>query len=180
MEQRSVLFHGLVKSEHRLQDFIINLDQLQGLLCDVWAGGRNGGHGMSLVEGLAGGHDILRHEACVALNLGQVNHLIGYDGEVLGRDHRGDTGQGLSLGGVDGPDSGVCVGAAQHLAVQHARELDVGAILRCPDDFVHAVVPDGPGSHNVVLTGFLGLPDGLLATGGRRHYFSNTGGRGPG
>ena len=168
VEQWRVFFHRFIEGKDRIQDFVVDLDQFQGLLRYVGAGGRYGSHGMSQIEGLAGGHDMLGHEAGVSLGLGQVDHRVVDDGEIFGRNHRRDAGQRLRLAGVDGLYPGVGVGTAQHLAVKHAGKLYIGPILGRPDDFIHAVVANGPSAYDVILTGFRRL----LVIGGCSHVRS--------
>jgi hypothetical protein len=48
------------------------------------------------------------------------------------RDHGLHAGQRLGLRGVDALDARVRVRAAQHRAVEHALQADVGAVLGAP------------------------------------------------
>ena len=50
-----------------------------------------------------------------------------------------DTWQGCSFTGIDTSDARVCVGAAQHLAYQQARQGDIRAELRSSGDFIDGI-----------------------------------------
>ena len=129
VDYRGVGAHGVVQGQDRLQDFVVDVDEGEGLLGDVGADGGDGGDGVALVEGFLMGHYVFGHEADVALGFGQVDDLILDDGEVLGGDYGQDAGQGFGAGGVDAADAGVGVGAAEDFAVDHSGKLDVGAVF---------------------------------------------------
>ena len=143
--------HSVLEGQHRLQHLVVYVNEGQGLLGDVGAGGGDGGHGVALVEGLMVGHDVLGHQPHVALGFSQVNDLVLNNREVLGRDCGQHAGQGLGLAGVYRPDAGVGVGAAQHLAVEHPGQLDVGPILGGAGDLLYPVVADWPSAYDFVI-----------------------------
>jgi hypothetical protein len=119
----------LVEREHRGQDFVLDRDPVHR---------RAGGFGVHrrdrrnlvadvahLIEGE--GIEIRAERAPLALR-----------GVGAGRD-RLDAGQGRRGAGVDGEDAGVRVGASQHRCVQHAREVQIGDVLRRAGDFGNGV-----------------------------------------
>src|SRR5262249_609145 len=76
------------------------------------------------------------------------HHLAGRDelrglvGEVVAGDHGLHAGERLGLRGVDRDDARVWVRAAQHLADELARQVEVGAEARASGDLVDAVRSD--------------------------------------
>ena len=149
-----VLFHGVLGVEHRRQHLVAHVDEGQGLLGDMGAGGRHRRYRMPAVEGLLPGQDVPAVEAV-------VDHgpflLVGGPGGGLRQigcgDHALDPRQGQGPAGVDGLDAGVSMGAAQKLAVEESRHLDIGAVPGTARHLVEAVMADRSGAHHVVLLG---------------------------
>ena len=83
VNNRRVGPHGVFEGQHRLQHFVVDVDQGQRLLGDVRAGGGHGGDGVSLVQRLLVGHHVLGHQPHVALRFRQVDDLVLDDGKVL-------------------------------------------------------------------------------------------------
>ena len=136
MHGRRAGFHRLIGAEHRGEDLVVHLDQGQSLFGYVRTGSGYGSHGVAFVQHLAPGQHVHAEEPEVLdRTLGQVRQASGSLGPVGGRDDGVDTGVGLGRAGVNGPDSGVRMGAAQNLAVQQARQVLVGSIACPPGNF---------------------------------------------
>ena len=153
VDHRGVRPHSVIQRQHRLQDFVVHINQRQRLLRDMGAGSGNRGDGVALIERFLMRHNVFGHQPDIALGFGQVNDLILDDRKILSGQHRQHAGQGFGAAGVDRPDAGMSIRAAQHLAVKHTRQLDIGAVFGRPRDFVNPVVPDRPGADNLVVGG---------------------------
>ena len=153
MKDWRVLFHCVVQGYRVGENLVVNLNELQGQLGNVGVDRGDGSHGMALVEGLLMGHDVLGHHPEVTLGFGQVHNLVFQYGKVRPGDHREHAGHGLRFAGVNGYYPSVGMGAAQGLAMNHARQLDIGAVFGRPGHFIHPVVPNGPGADNPVWLG---------------------------
>ena len=157
MEQRRAVDHRVAHVEHRGQDFVLDLDQLDRVLGDVVVGRGDGGHGVALVEHLVRGDHVVQHPVELGRALAGVDHFVGGAGEIGVGDHGEHAVERFGLGRVDADDSRVRVRAAQDAAGEHPRQVQVGAVLGRAGDLVHAVVPDRAGADDVVLFGFRGL-----------------------
>ena len=150
MQQRCAGLQRLLGAEHRGQLFVFDLNEVQRLLGDVWAGGGDGGDGVPFVQRLVGSQDVVAEKPHVVQHaLGEIDHPAGGLRQVPGRHHRMHARQFLGMPGVDRLDARVAVGAAQHHAVQHARQPDVGTVARLAGDLLGPVVADGPLAHLV-------------------------------
>ena len=112
MEQGGVGLEGIIYGEHGGKHFIIDFDQLQGLLSQAGAGGRHGGDGVPLVQGLFAGQHVPGDHADVPRSVAVVDGPLLYHRQVLGGGHRHHAIHSLGLAGVDRPDASVSVGAA--------------------------------------------------------------------
>ena len=139
MEDRGVVLHRFRGRHYRGQDFVVDLDQGDGLLGHVDAGGRDAGDGVPLVDDLCFSHDLVAGVGPLTVR------------QVFGGHDRAHAVEGFGLAGVDGLDPGVRVGTPEHLAEEHARGVEVGAVLRGSGDLVRTIMPDGPGADDVVL-----------------------------
>lgn len=88
--------------------------------------------------------------------------------EVLGRDHGGDVRVRERLGGVDRDDPSVCVGAAEHRAVDHSRQPDVVEIGALAADESRVLLALQPPEADRAL----GLPAGKVLSDGHAHTSS--------
>ena len=59
VEKRSALLHSFGGGQHRLEDFVLDVDQGDGLLCNVRAGRGDGRDGVTRVENLAAGEHVI-------------------------------------------------------------------------------------------------------------------------
>ena len=114
------------------QHLVIDLDQFQRLLGDGGRGGRHRGDRMALVAHVAAAHHHLRA------------HLVrGLGGKIVAGHHREHAVERFRGAGVDRADAGVGVRAAQHLAVQHAGQVEVGAVVGAAGHLVDTIVAHG-------------------------------------
>ena len=87
----------------------------------------------------------------------QIYQLVSDDRKISGRQDRFDAGERLRLAGIDRPNAGMRVRAAQDASVEHGRQVDVGGKTGPSGYLVDAVMADGTGpdhAHRRVL----GLP----------------------
>ena len=114
------------------QHLVVDLYQVERLVGDGGRGGRHRGDRLALVAHVAAAHHHLRA------------HLVGDRGwKVVAGHHREHAVERRRGAGVDRADAGVGVRAAQHFAVQHARQVEVGAVVGAPGHLVDAVVTHG-------------------------------------
>ena len=150
-DDRGVVAHGFADVQQRRQDFVVDVDEAQGFLGLVHAGGGHGGDDLALIGDAAAGDDPLGHVA-QALHAGFVG--FGLAGARVGKVVAGDHGEHLagSLGarGVDAANASPGVRAAQHLAPNHAGHVGVHAVACASRDLVHAVVTDRSGSNDSI------------------------------
>ena len=151
VEQGRIGLEGVVEGEDRGKNFVVHLDQAHGLFRDVRVGRRHRRQSVAFVQYLVVGHHVLRHQADVALGLRQVHDLVFNNGKVLGGSNSKHPRQGLGFAGINGPDAGMSMGAAQDLAVQHPRQLSIRTVLRRAGHLLQTVVADGPGANYLVL-----------------------------
>ncbi len=118
VDHRSAFGQGLVHREHRREDFVVHLDQIEGLLGD---GVVLGGHRRHVVADEA---DLgVEHAGVVGRGLRIAlarRRVAGGRGIAVGED-AGDAVELLGSGRVDRPDAGVSVGATQDLELQRPR-----------------------------------------------------------
>ena len=150
-DDRRVVTHGFAHVQHGRQDFVVHVDQTQGFLGVVDAGGGHGGDDLALRGDAPAGDDPLGHVA-QALHAGLVG--FGLAAARVGKVVAGDHGQNLagSLGArrIDAANARPRVRAAQHFAPDHARHAGVHAVA-CPSrDLIHAVVTDRSGPNDSV------------------------------
>ena len=140
------LGHALRGGGDRGQHLVVDLDQPERLLGDVGIGRRHAGHRMALVQRLLPGED----GVTLALEIRVPQRAVVEDvsgiarRQVRRRHGRHDAGQRIRLAGVDRPDPGVSVRAAQHLAVEQLGCREVGPVLRLAGHLLVAVVAYGP------------------------------------
>jgi hypothetical protein len=144
MQDRRVRLHRLVDIGHMGQDLVIDLDQAERLAGDRVAGSRHRGHGMTVIERLFPRHDIAPDIAQIGRRFREI---------VLGH-HRLDAGQLERRLHVDGADAGMGMGAAQHLADQHAGHGRIGAEAGAPGYLVETVGSRRTGTDDLELAGF--------------------------
>ena len=174
VQERGTLFHGLQNVDHRRQWLVVDLDQLEGLLGDMRTDGGHGGHGMSLVKDLARGQGVGGDVADIHTRLADVGHAVHGLHQVIGRGHGPHTLQLHRLRRIDILDTGVRMGAAQQLAVEHVSRSYIGAVHGAARDLVLAIVTDRTGADDLVFAftgefgiGRVGRHTGWFSLGGR-------------
>ena len=152
VEDGGIGFHRLQHVGHRIQHLVLDLDEFQGLLGDVGAGGGDGSHGVPLVQHLLGGQAVVAQELGIDHgSLGLVADAALRLGQVGGGDHAAHTLHRLGLAGVNGLDAGVSVRAAKHPGMEQSRQVNVCAVAGAARHLFCAVLPDGPSSYHVVF-----------------------------
>ncbi len=145
--------HRLAHIQDRRQHFVVHLDQCQGFLGDMDGARRDGCHGVSEEQ------DFIARQRLPALieHVGRcftdILNLAFHFWKVVRGDHGFDPGQGLSLAGIDRKDAGMGVRAAQHGAIQHARQAQVGAVQCPPGDLFGAILADRAGADHLESAG---------------------------
>ena len=141
MEQRRVRPHRLARVHHRRQQLVIDLDQADRLGGDVRAARRDGRDRVAAVQDLVLGQDVVAQVAHVGLAQlsepgarGAVRHVGAGDDRVHPRQRR-------RLPGIDRLDARVRVGAAEHLAVQQPRQLDIRPVDCAPRYLIPTFLP---------------------------------------
>ena len=150
VEDGRVVGQRVVDLDGVRQDLVIHLDQLAGLRRDGLGHGRDGGDRVTMEQRLVPRHHIAAHPAHV-LNAERHRCVDREIDDVGGGHHRLHAGQGLGPGRVDGLDDGMGVGAAQHLAPDHAGHARVGREGRAPGDLVGPVGTDRAFTDPLVL-----------------------------
>ena len=143
---------GLVDGEHRRQRFVFHVDEIERVFGLLQRLRGNGCHGVAVVEHLVACEHVLGEVGCA------------FVGEVAA----GNGGQ-HAVGGerpreVQALDASVGVRAAQHLAVEHARQVEVGTECRPASHLVDAVGTNGAGADGLEIFRFchwLGLLDAV-------------------
>ena len=115
---------GLFRVEYEVERLVVDLDGLDRHLGRVAVHGRHRGDGIpDEPDGVV--EEIARVLLVAALPDGVA---------VLAGQHRVDTRHLARPPGIDAPDAGVGVGAAEHPGVGHPRQLDVARVARRPGD----------------------------------------------
>ena len=152
VDQRGVFLHGIRSVQNGGEDLVFDVNQGKSLLGDMGAGRSDGCDGMSLVEGLFLGEDVVAEELVVDHRaLGEVGGAAGGLEEVCAGNDSADAGMGLGAAGVQFLDAGVGVGAAEDLPVEHARQVDISRVAGLSGHFVSTVGTDGTGANDVVF-----------------------------
>ena len=144
VDQRRAVGHGLVQRHDGFEDLVLDIDQLQrGFRLKLGLGG-HGGHRVAVVEDLVAGDHVLAQ-------------IIRVAGEVRARNRRHDAFGRRRTAYVHALDAGVGVGTAQHLAVQHVGQVEVGAECRPTGHLVDAVGTHRPGADRLEVYRFCHL-----------------------
>ena len=122
VQQGGAWLHGLRSREHGRQFFVLYLDERQGFLSNVGAGGRHCRDGVPFIEHLVRRQNVVAHKAHVVDHpFGEVDEPTGRLRQVSRGDHRIDAREFHRMPGVDRFDAGMHMRAAQDLAIQHSR-----------------------------------------------------------
>ena len=150
VEDRRVVPHRGQHVQHRRERFVLDADQLRGLLGDVDVVGSDGGDGVTLVEHLLVREHVRAQVHQIDGPLTQFGNAVGRAGEVGMRDDRPDPRQRLGRGCVDPSNPGMRMRTAEHETGEHAGEAGIGPVPRTPRHLVDSVVPDGTGADDLV------------------------------
>ena len=131
-----------VHRHHGRQHFVLDFDQPQRFLGDMRAGRGDGSDRMAVVQDLFVREDVHRQVHRIDHHLTGLLELVRRLRQILRGDNRLDARQRERLVEFDRFDIRVRMRTAQHLAVQHARERVVGAVLGAARHLVNAVVPN--------------------------------------
>ena len=154
VEDGGVILHGVQDVGDSGQHLVLHVYQGQGFFGHVGVGGSNRGNGVPLVEGLAGGYDIVAQKPGVYHGpFAQVGCPARRLGKVLRRYHCLHLGMGQGLADIYGLDASVGMGASENLAVEKPRQVNIRAILGAAGYLVRPVVADGPGAYHAVFFG---------------------------
>ena len=110
--------------DDRRENFIFDLDQLEGVLGDVTARRRNRG------DRIADEPDFIMRQAVARPTDRKAGHGLRPSLGVFTGNHRDHAGKFLGLGSVDALDARVGMGAAQDRREQHAWKGNIVAELR--------------------------------------------------
>ena len=122
MQDGRAVDHRLAHVQHRRQDLVLDLDQVERVLGDVGVDGGDGGDGVADVEHLVGGQEVL-------LGSAQVGQALADHGQVSRRSSGKSAavttaltpGSASALEASMLLDDGVGVRAALDAAEEHAR-----------------------------------------------------------
>ena len=149
-EQRRVVGHRLVDVDDVRQHLVLDPQESLGLLGDLLGGRGDRGDGVALVEHFLARHDIAGDVPEIDRDPLRPDVLELMVGEVGAGDHRLYPRQRRRLRGIDLLDARMGVRRAHHLAVERARQRQIGAVHRPAGDLGHAVRTDRPRSHPFV------------------------------
>ena len=150
-DDRCARIHRALGIHDRLEWFVVDVDELDGVLRDVPRLGDDVCDLLALEADLVGGEHRLGvvrqgwHPGEVVTEQARARDAL----EILASQYGNDTGQGQGRRGIDGLDAGVRPGAAQDGTVEHAGEIDVvDVVALAPDealilDTLHAAESDG-------------------------------------
>ena len=140
MQTRSARFHRVFHVRNGRQRLVLDVDQRQQLLCEVWTARRQRGDGVPLVKDLVFGQEVV-----VGI---RVLWLIG---KVVGGYNGVDIGMGHCLACIyrDNPRMGVR--ASEHHSVQKSGQVNVRPIEGLARYLVVAIVTDWAFPDRLVL-----------------------------
>ena len=156
VKKECVLFCAFGRCKHCGQELVVDLYEGNGLFRYIWAVGCNGSDGVSLVQDLVAGENVVAKELEAGYAFAQVDLGIRRTGvgvEVPVSDDGLHARQRFCGGGVNGEDNCVGVGTSEHLAVQKDGWVVVGAIFGGACYLIRAVMPDGACAHHVECLG---------------------------
>ena len=134
---------GLVNVDDPGQHLVVDLDQLEGVGRDSVRYRRHRRDRVTHIERLLARHDVAAVEAQVLDAEG--GRLVPWELDEVLADHDGlHAGERQGLVGVDGPDAGMGVRAAQDPAPEHAGQGEVGSEGSTSRHLVDAVGPRRP------------------------------------
>ena len=151
MDRNHVGRYGIVHVRSRRQHFVLNLDGAQCLLRRVAVYRCHGRNGMSSVEGLVRGKDVVACPLQVRRTFAKIDHLRLWRWQVRVGDNRVHSRHGFRLGHIQLRDSRVGMRRAQNCAPDHARQLDVSTVNRLARHLVNTIMADRTRADYLVL-----------------------------
>ena len=149
-DDRCARIHGALGVHDRLERFVVDIDELEGVLRDVAGLGDDEGHLLTLEANLVSCEHCLgvirqgRHPREVVAEQLRTRNA----GKRCAREDCDNTWKGLRRRGVDGLDAGVRERAAQDRTVEHAGQVHVIDVVALTTDeslvldALHAAEPD--------------------------------------
>jgi hypothetical protein len=125
MDLRRIGLERLFGIEHEGQGLVLDFDELQSVLGDLFGVGDDAGDFVADVA-----HDLIEEKS-----LASERDLW----SVLRAEHGAHAGESFSFASVNLFDLGVRVRAAQDLAVEHPRQLHISCVERFPGDALRAI-----------------------------------------
>ena len=148
--QKGVVGGGGRHVMHGRQRLVAHVDGVTGVLGYITAGGDDHRNGLAYVAHLVMGYGVLqeafqpRKRGHAEGNVSQPDAL----GDVVGGEHRFHSRDLPCLGGVDGQDAGMGVGASEDGGVKEVLELEVVGVLAAAGQEAHVLLA-GHGPANV-------------------------------
>jgi len=139
MQDGRVRFHGIAHVDYVGQRFVVDLDECERLAGDGIGCGGDGGDRVAVIEHVFAGHHVPRHIAEIDHQFARCRVFDFHIGEIVLGDDGFDPGQRFGGRGVDRPDIGAGVGAAQHAADQLAGQGDIRRVAGAAGDFVDGI-----------------------------------------
>ena len=141
MHQRCTGLHGLLRVKDRGQQLVLDVDQFQRLLRDLFADGRHCGQAVADETHLGVEYvlvlDVVQDARGGRARVKNARH-------VVNREDRLDARQRPRPAGVHAQHPGMRVRAALDLAIQHAGQQDICRVARCAGHLLDAVHPGRP------------------------------------
>ena len=142
--------HGFFDIENDRQLFVDHLDALGCFAGHIDRGCRHRRHRVAVIEHFRARHDVVAQRAHVAGTLAH-RHLRAALDDVGAGDDGLHAGHGRGFAGIDGDDARVAMRAAQHHAVDHPRQREIGAVVGAAGHLVQTVGADGTRAHHLEL-----------------------------
>ena len=140
--RRQPAWHFDTSAARRALNNQFQTQDLRGFGCELWRSRGHSSHGLRMKQDFTLGHhhrhDIFeRHSA-----LATTEHLITGLDEILPRHHRQHALHRECLAAVDRLDHRMCMGASDHVAIELALHIEVGAVARAAGDLIEPVGPN--------------------------------------
>ena len=149
MQKRRIFPHGCMDVHDMGQHLVFDHHPLGRLGCQALRCGRDGRDGLAMKQDFFASHDDRGDVLEFHLDLGARKNPVTRIREVRGRHGRHDTGHGQCVREIDRSDDRVGVGAANNMAVNHARDVEVGTVFCPPGNLVQPIGPNRPRSHGL-------------------------------
>ena len=169
VQKRCVRAHRFVDVEDVRQHLILDFDELQGLLRNAGAGGRDRCNRMAFVKDFLAGHDVAHEIAVVDQHFACRHELRRLIREIIARDDSLHAGEGGGFRRINALDPRVRVRAAQNFSDELPGQIVVSAKARTPSNLVDAIRTNGPCADHFQVSSGLGVADSFLHGSGPPH-----------